>query len=584
MSWSLAALFALSLCGLHLFAARTARMGPFFTPLLTAAGTSLVLYAGGLAGLLEPAGLFVLASGVLCFARFASGLLRGWRRFTPPFVLCAAGAAAFCALALGLRLTHYDNFSHWALIVKELVVAGRFPRADTALLDFADYPPGTAVYLWFFCRFLGHAQGVMLLAQCWLVLCCFFAVFGAVREPRRFLPYSFLAAGCAMLSYLNLTIRINNLLVDFLLPMLALAAMAAARRFRDNPRRAAVFQVAVLGMAGIVKNTGPFFAAVSLAVFAGTCLRARRGSRGRFLLPLLTAAAALVPAFGWRIYLSTALAGYEGKFTGAAQGADAALYGRIVRRFAAALLDPSDRAVQAFFLCFALSLAVCVYVRAVRGRTLRLARALPLACASVLAYDAGLLFLCLTSMPEDEALRLAGFDRYACSVMVLFAGLLLLSAAEDIEDSFAVPIDERGAQRAFSSPAAKRRYQYAVLFTLVVAANFLYSEWNGLLAIRAAYPDTLAARAQRILGDAWPETGEPDERRYLVAASDRDGQVSSGEVRYVCRYFLYAPNVDVTARLDSVPDGYDVLVVLDAEAAPGAGVPGPGVYPLPHTS
>ena len=49
------------------------------------------------------------------------------------------------------------------------------------------------------------------------------------------------------------------------------------------------------------------------------------------------------------------------------------------------------------------------------------------------------------------------------------------------------------------------------------------------------------------------------------------GQVSDGEVRYVCRYFLYAPYVDVTSRLDLGTIGeaagkYDYILILDTEA------------------
>src|SRR5699024_11826237 len=102
-------------------------------------------------------------------------------------------------------------------------------------------------------------------------------------------------------------------------------------------------------------------------------------------------------------------------------------------------------------------------------------------------YYAGMLYMYLYSMPAEEALRLAGFERYACSAAVLYAGFLLMGAVVDMEHSFAVGIDERGPCRAYSSPGAKRRYQYAVLVTMVVRINFLYSEYSGLLHIRSVY-------------------------------------------------------------------------------------------------
>ena len=77
-----------------------------------------------------------------------------------------------------MPLTHYDNFSHWALVVKDLLLTGELPGADTSLIPFRDYPPGTSVFIFYICRYLGHSQGMMLLAQNSVLLACFFALFG----------------------------------------------------------------------------------------------------------------------------------------------------------------------------------------------------------------------------------------------------------------------------------------------------------------------------------------------------------------------------------------------------------------------
>ena len=70
--------------------------------------------------------------------------------------------------------------------------------------------------------------------------------------------------------------------------------------------------------------------------------------------------------------------------------------------------------------------------------------------------------------------------------------------------------------------------------------------------------------------------GAPDGRRYLVLASDEEGQVSNGMVAYVCRYYLFAPDVTVVSRLSAAAGQYDRLLVLDA---PAGGLP-PGLYDL----
>ncbi len=223
-----------------------------------------------------------------------------------------------------------------------------------------------------------------------------------------------------------------------------------------------------------------------------------------------------------------------------------ALRPQIREDFWQAATDPRDRAFQAFVLCTPLALGASGYAAVTRKRGWGLPWTLVWDLLLLAVYYGGMLGMYLYLMPEEEALRLAGFERYACSGMTLYAGILLLQAVADLEGSFTVDIDLWGAYRAYASPASKRRYQYAVLGTFLLGINFLYSEYNGLIAIRDQYEESLPGRAEALAGDQWYEGGRTDPARYLIIASDEEGQVSSGEVRYVFRYFLWAEEVDVT--------------------------------------
>ena len=608
-----AAVFVLSAWGCGFAVHRVLKIHAYFTPVFTMAGISLIVYAGGLFGALRPAAYLVLAGGLAGSAYFFCLLFRKKTGIRMPgfFGVCfGAVTLAFTRLILHLKLLHYDNFSHWAVMVKYLLSANRFPGADTELVTFLDYPPGSSVFIYYVCLFLGRSQGVMLLAQTALIFACFLAVFGIVEERGRFLLYSFLSMGCAMLSYLNLTVRINNLLVDFLLPLLAMASAACSYRCRRQIWQASLLPGVILGYLGIVKNTGLIFAAFAFAPYLRNAFfRKPRGNREgeegrpapkgtRWAAALLTAAAAVLPYLLWQYHLGTALAGYEGKFSISAAGGtsesvtvDPDLYGVIAGRFVKEALDLSGRAAQVFLLCNLAAAGAALFARLYLKRRWGLLRTLLLGDVMTVGYYAGILGLYLFSMPEEEALRLAGFERYACSIMVLFAGILFMRATVDMEHSFAVDIDEAGAYRAYSSPAAKRRYQYGVLFTFVVALNFIFSEYNGLAAVRREYGSSLPGKAEKIMGDRWYPDGTEDQRRYLVAVTDKGGQVTYGEAEYVSRYFLYAPHVDVTDYLDeetvrAAAGEYDFIVILEPEAVNdraaemyGGMFRTPGIYP-----
>lgn len=571
-------LFLASMWGWLFIVYRKGKIPILFVPVVTSVGISLFLYAGALTGMLNPSSWLVVGAGLLGFGFFIKNVAEKNVSFPAPtlFSVCfGSGILIFTVLTLGFRFEHYDNFSHWAMTVKSMLITDQLPDAGNQLVTFKNYPPGCAVFIYYVCKFLGNAQGVMLLAQNSILFSCFLAVFGIIKEKQRFLLYSFLGMGCSLLSYLNLTIRINNLLVDFLLPLLAMAAIAFVYQSRDSLWKTSLCTTLILGFTCIVKNTGIVFAGFVLAYYIWN-IGKKKGIAAwiKAVTVCMTVCLALIPYVVWNLYVRCRFSGIEEKFQ-LAFGKQESLavskeqYGQITEEFVKAAFSTSNRAILAFFLCNIAAVLAVLFVRIFLKKQWKLGRVLVVVDLMAILYHIGILGLYLFSMPEEEAVRLAGFDRYACSIMVLAAGLLFMQATIDMEHSFAVRIEGNGTYRAFSSPAAKRRYQYMVLATMMIGVNFLYSEINGLLYIQSNYSQSLAGRMETLAGDRWQE--EEDQRKYLVAASDREGQVSNGEVYYVSRYFLNAPNVEVTERLDAgnmdeIKKEYDVLIILDESA------------------
>lgn len=571
-------LFLASMWGWLFIVYRKGKIPILFVPVVTSVGISLFLYAGALTGMLNPSSWLVVGAGLLGFGFFIKNVAEKNVSFPAPtlFSVCfGSGILIFTVLTLGFRFEHYDNFSHWAMTVKSMLITDQLPDAGNQLVTFKNYPPGCAVFIYYVCKFLGNAQGVMLLAQNSILFSCFLAVFGIIKEKQRFLLYSFLGMGCSLLSYLNLTIRINNLLVDFLLPLLAMAAIAFVYQSRDSLWKTSLCTALILGFTCIVKNTGIVFAGFVLAYYIWN-IGKKKGIAAwiKAVTVCMTVCLSLIPYVVWNLYVRCRFSGIEEKFQ-LAFGKQESLavskeqYGQITEEFVKAAFSTSNRAILAFFLCNIAAVLAVLFVRIFLKKQWELGRVLVVVDLMAILYHIGILGLYLFSMPEEEAVRLAGFDRYACSIMVLAAGLLFMQATIDMEHSFAVRIEGNGTYRAFSSPAAKLRYQYMVLATMMIGVNFLYSEINGLLYIQSNYSQSLAGRMETLAGDRWQE--EEDQRKYLVAASDREGQVSNGEVFYVSRYFLNAPNVEVTERLDAgnmdeIKKEYDVLIILDESA------------------
>ena len=138
-------------------------------------------------------------------------------------------------------------------------------------------------------------------------------------------------------------------------------------------------------------------------------------------------------------------------------------------------------------------------------------------------YLTGILAFYLVAMPTDEALRLAGFERYFSSMLLFIIGALFMCATCDVERSLYVQQGEERDYRAFKSLRTKRLYQVSSLALFIAATLFLTTDLAGMNALQATYPATLPARAETVLGNHWTLG---DTHRYLLYAPDtrRAGQ------------------------------------------------------------
>lgn len=573
-------LLVFSFLGYLLIVRKTLSLQWEFIPVFVFSSIACIVFFSGLAGQLFMGSLAVMVLGLLAFVVIAFLWLRQGASFRISFSisqLCfLVGSFIFLLVLFQNKLTHYDNFSHWAIVLKQMLSTDAFPTLDSNLIDFKNYPLGVSSFLYYVCRFAGHSQSVMLLAQGLLIFSCFYAMFGIVSEKKRFLLYAFLGLGLSTLSFFNITIRITNLLVDFLLPIYALAILAVVYQYRNDMKRACIVVLPLVGLLTVVKSTGIIFAAIGLIFLVYTWLTHGQKSGWKPALAVVgTICGALIPYFGWSWRMATVFQGVDNKFDVAASGLQIGKtpeqMREIISLFLRSSTDLTTRPVIGIVIFHLVAIAASVFAVVVLKKKWNLWKALIALDIVLLLYYAGILALYLYSMPLDEAIRLAGFERYASSIVVLFAGGLVLCAAIDLERSFHYKIGEVPDYRAFKSFETKGYYQKGIIACIAIAATILLSEYNGIVSIAKSYDTTLPHKIYAVTGDRWYKGGQEDNHRYLFYASDRDQQVTNYYMQYVGKYFLYAPKVDGIVlfyedNMDNLLSGYDYLVVVETDS------------------
>lgn len=423
---------------------RRNRVDPAFLPATICAGTGVIVLIGGLLGALAATAILLLLLGSLALGQALWRYPEAVRRaLLEPATLTFALLSAGIAVVLhGRRFTQYDDFSHWALIVKVLLATDELPDRGDPVVSFRSYIPGSASFIYAVCRFLGPREGDVMLAQGILIVAGCVALV-AIPVRRRWLGPPLALAGLVVAG--GTGIALDSLLVDTLLAVYLVVPLLLAARHAAALRPTWPAATILLTFLTAIKTSGILLAALAAAALLVTSLLRRGRLRWR-VVPLLGGPAVLV--YVWTRHVRTTFPDGAGRYALPENPA------------AIPVKTPADRAeISAAYLDFlrseprlllALALALPALVALVSVGVLRRRSAGAIgvgAALGLLAWLSAVLTLYLTTMPLAEARHLAGARRYVGTGST--AALLLVLVAAGI------PLDRaRGKMRIAAAAGA----------------------------------------------------------------------------------------------------------------------------------
>ena len=196
-----------------------------FAPAIVMSSQMLIMFFAGILNMMMAFTLLLFICGLLLFVFQARK--EGLKAFFAPF--CSAGFAFFIIAATAYyiasrkaNVNSYDDFTHWALIVKQMLTDNRYPNFENIIM-FQAYPPGSASFIYYFCTLSGGGEGIWIYAQGLLELAFILPIF--VFCSRKYsLPC---IAYCLLFAnYIMCTLHLNqSLYVDILLALSGAAAM-----------------------------------------------------------------------------------------------------------------------------------------------------------------------------------------------------------------------------------------------------------------------------------------------------------------------------------------------------------------------
>ena len=233
----------------------------YFLPSLTIALQVTVLFFAGILNLLPEISIVLYTWGIVgILASFLKS--KGFNfikfYFNDGYILLLLTMIIMGISVRGKLFAHYDNFSHWAIVVRHMLEVNHYPNFESSLIMFQEYPLGSATYIYYFAKMISSSESVQMLAQIYMILAALLPLFSLVQKRSIKIDIIFLTVINFVFVY---NITVGNLLVDTLLSVVGICAFLFARKQCWNNAEKKYFWFLSCYLVQIIqiKNSGIFF-------------------------------------------------------------------------------------------------------------------------------------------------------------------------------------------------------------------------------------------------------------------------------------------------------------------------------------
>ena len=571
-------LMVLSLFGYARLFEKKYGVNKFISPLLSISLITLVVYFSGLLKIMRYVPYIIFAIGLFLFFISISKLRRE-DIINIEVINIFNFTLLFCFLLLviillSLKLIHYDNFSHWAVVVKHMLIEDAFPTASSVLIDFKNYPLGTSSWIYYVCKIAGNGQGVMLAAQGIMIYASFYSLFSIIRDKKRLLLSNIIMVSAGIMTLYNISIRLNNLLVDFVLPLITLGIITAIYYYRNDLKKCCLIITPIIALLLLVKNNAIIFAAICYIYLLYYAFK-NRGEKRVIVYSIICIVISMLVYASWSYHTKVQFKGMDFKFdvSSSIENSNNSKTSDeieiILDEFSERVFTLSNTTTTGYLSLNLIIIITCLVSRAFTNKKWYTPKILIIGNLVYILYYIGILAMYIFMMPIEEAVYLAGFTRYSSSIFIFFLGILTLSLVRDIENSLYIQQGKFRDIYAFKSIRSKKVYMNSTLVLGAVSILLLTSEINEMIYLDSQYYETLPGKVEMIVGDRF-YIG--DDKHYAIYATDTDSQVSNDYLGYIARYMLMNSNIYTFSDFNDEyikenMKNFDYLLIVESDKA-----------------
>lgn len=503
------------------------RVSIYFLPSLTIAIQVTILFLAGLLNLLPETakGLYFIGFAAVIYSFYkAKGISFVKIYINTGYAVLLILLSILAIYLKGKIFSHYDNFSHWAIVVRRMLETNRYPNFEDTLIQFQAYPLGSATFIYFFAKFVSHSESVQMLAQSYMML-------AAVLPLYYFAKKNQLAISVVFVSFVNFIFlyntKITELLVDTLLPLAGVCGLLFTYVHCKECRKIMLFFSAFYMVQLIqIKNSGIFF-----VVFIAILIISFSWKRKEYLHGIICIVLPFISLLLWQKH-------FEYVFASAASSRHAMTvesfrsvfgekHGGDITQICFAIFKYAISYKEAWIVAGICALvgALIFFGRKELRKTFFLAFAFSLVL--YVSYQIGMLAMYLFSMPGEGAVNLAAIDRYTKTILVAILYVIMIPAVQLVSQT-----DAKKALTFFT--------------TACIAASFFVGMYISSGTINTVIQNKTDATERNWIENAGKKYGVPMYNSYCILIPSAD----SGYASYLGKY-IFQSNAVSTEVVES---------------------------------
>lgn len=556
-------IFFLSIYGWMAFCKDKLKVESECTPVIVFSGIGSAIFLAGILNIMNFAFGCIFAAGLFLTLSYILGNKKGER------ILRSGGLIVFsiCLILLFVFLIdekyyHYDNFSHWGIVIKNIYVDSAFPNFEDSLITYQSYPLGSASFIWYVCKAIGYSAGCAMFAQCAMILSCAIPLFmfgKNIQCSKKW--YIYIYAG--VVGFIGVSCGSNfandpfNMLVDKLLASIAIAAFGMVYWYREELTKAIMCALPLLVFVVTVKNSGIMWVVAILIEIGFFWFKHSGYNWKQFRLASLLLVVPMLFRFLWDKHVKLVFA--TGDTTAHAMSAEN--YSSIlaektdadIEQIHALFLDKVFSVDNKIWILIGIFVVLLLVSRFLDKNIFKKVNGMFILIYLIIIYaiyQVGNYMMYLVSMSLAEALNLAGYSRYVFTVEFFIWGAMsvtFLSIVSEIECKF----------------------RFVNLFVVGVGVILLFFKTDDICWIFQHNVPMSGRENSRVRMDEIIEKYQLEEGKkslvYIGDPQDRD----VGYRAYMLKHTLYSKdvltvNASQLERLDSYAK-FDYLIILERD-------------------